>query len=686
MKKPKPPAPDADRQPALVAMTLQTRLAPVVPGSIDAEARTVEVVWSAGARVRRYDYMRGRVYEEELSLDPAHVDLARLNAGAPLLDTHNHWELGGVIGVVEKAWVKDGEGRALVRFSERAEVAPIFADVKTGIIRNVSVGYEVRKYEITEEEGKPPLYRATDWAPLEISLVPVGADAAAGTRADPGVPTTACEFVNRASAQTEEDTAMKDDTPTAGAAAAPGSNTPAPQSPDAARAAAPAPDPETIRRDAVEAERKRGQDIRARTTAVGLPAEVADDLIARGVATEHVANALIDEIAKRGGAGTARPGITMGRSSEDPAEQRATFVEALCARAASLSPALGFAPTERARSYVNMPVMGMLAEYARLRGVRIDPYLPPAAMFDRLVGERALSTSDFPIILADAGRKIMVKAYELAAPTYRLIFAKKPFRDFKPHNHIRAGDFPVLLEKGETAEFKYGSMGEAKNPIVLGTFGRIVGLSRRVLINDDMGAFTNMPEKGGRRVADFENATAWGQAALNSYGGPTILEKNLPNGRPLFHADHGNLAGSGAAIAIASVGAGRAAMMKQKSLDGLMINPMPRYLVTSPDKFTDAESFCAVNVVAAKDADANPFKGRLTPLSDGNLTGLGNAWHLYADPAVVETLVYGYLEGAAGPQFAVREGFTTDGIEFRLFVDFAAGAVDYRGAYKNPGA
>ena len=71
-------------------------------------------------------------------------------------------------------------GRATVRFSDRLDVEPIWQDVRGGIIRNVSVGYAVRAYEIREEEGTVPVWTAVDWQPLELSAVPIGADGAAG--------------------------------------------------------------------------------------------------------------------------------------------------------------------------------------------------------------------------------------------------------------------------------------------------------------------------------------------------------------------------------------------------------------------------------------------------------------------------------------------------------------------------
>lgn len=166
----------------LVQMPQQRRLAPVQ--SIKADTRTVQVMWSAGARVRRYDWWDDEVFFEELDMSPDAVDMSRLNGGAPVLDTHNRYSLDGVLGVVENAWLNEGRGFADLRFSERDDVTPIWQDVQGGIIRNVSVAYEILEMR---EVGRDPatgyrIMRAVRWQPYEISLVPIGADQEAGTR------------------------------------------------------------------------------------------------------------------------------------------------------------------------------------------------------------------------------------------------------------------------------------------------------------------------------------------------------------------------------------------------------------------------------------------------------------------------------------------------------------------------
>ncbi len=143
------------------------RMAELAPNSADIDARTVEVVWSAGARVRR-STLFGEPYDEELSLDPDHVRLERLNAGAPFLKVHEVDTLDAVIGSVVpgSARIENGRGIAQVRISERADVEPIWRDIQAGHIRAVSIGYQVHRFEVSKPKAARELWRAVDWTPL----------------------------------------------------------------------------------------------------------------------------------------------------------------------------------------------------------------------------------------------------------------------------------------------------------------------------------------------------------------------------------------------------------------------------------------------------------------------------------------------------------------------------------------
>jgi Caudovirus prohead protease. len=165
-------------------------------GDVNDAARTVDLTFTTGADVVRFDWETGLRFIERLSMDPKHIRLDRLNAGAPLLDSHSAYSIASQIGVVEPGSVTltSKEGRATVRFSKRADVEPFYQDVRDGIIRNVSVGYRVHRFEETAPTSKSamPVRLATDWEPYEISMVPMGADAGARVRSSKDVPTNLC--------------------------------------------------------------------------------------------------------------------------------------------------------------------------------------------------------------------------------------------------------------------------------------------------------------------------------------------------------------------------------------------------------------------------------------------------------------------------------------------------------------
>ncbi|WP_232816470.1 HK97 family phage prohead protease [Paracoccus zhejiangensis] len=167
-------------------ITLLTRRADLAPASADRDARTVEVIWSTGAPVRRRD-MAG-AYAERLSLAPEAVDLSRLQ-GASVLDAHRQSAVRDVLGSVQSASVDGQHGTALIRFSARPEVEPLWQDVLSGILRHVSVGYSVEQWAETTENGARVL-TAVRWTPHEISLVPTPADPGAHIRMETNMPDT----------------------------------------------------------------------------------------------------------------------------------------------------------------------------------------------------------------------------------------------------------------------------------------------------------------------------------------------------------------------------------------------------------------------------------------------------------------------------------------------------------------
>jgi hypothetical protein len=447
---------------------------------------------------------------------------------------------------------------------------------------------------------------------------------------------------------------------------------------------------EPSERDAgVEAERARNQGILQACRAARLPQSFADKLIEDGVALVDAQSRVFKELAlrdspnagPRAGAGPAHQ-LTVG---EDPlVHKRAGIENAILHR---VSPSW-FKLEDVGREYRGLTLLDTARLYLSARGIRVTGMskmeLAGAAL--GLDTRGALHTaSDFANLLADVTNKTLRRAYEEAPQTFTNIARQSSIPDFKPAKRLQIGEAPALLAVDDQGEFTRGTIGEGKEQYQLATYGRVFGISRKALINDDTDAFSRVPMLFGRSARNLESNLVWTQVLSNP---------NMADGVALFHATHANLSATSDAIAVASIGAGRAAMRKQTGVDGTtLINVNPVFLIVPPSKETLADQFVSTNLLASQSSSVNPFAGRLAVISEprlevgiGAVSGSAVSWYLAADPAQIDVVEYAYLEGENGPVVESRIGFDVDGLEIKCRHDFAAKVIDFRGLYKNPGA
>jgi len=209
-----------------------------------------------------------------------------------------------------------------------------------------------------------------------------------------------------------------------------------------------------------------------------------------------------------------------------------------------------------------------------------------------------------------------------------------------------------------------------------------VRVTRQMLVNDDLGAFTDFAAMVGRRVADFENATAY--AALNTANGdgPTLTTGNSP----VFAttAIRANKAVAGSALDLGSLAQGRAAIMRQRSLDGMpiMIGDRMRLLVGPNLELAARQLTFAVE--ADQVTRENVFAGMIEPVVEPMLPA--NRWYLFAHPMAAPVFIHGYLDGTDAPRVTTGAIQGVDGVEISVVFDFGVGAVDWRGGWFNPGS
>lgn len=542
--------------------------------------------------------------------------------------------------------------------------------------RLLPLDYAVHRYEVVEEEDdKLPTYRAVDWEPLELSLVPIGFDDGAKVRSAK----TPAEYEGqRFNTIFEVRSALE---PTVEPAAVPTIQEEDAMTEEEKRAAE-----DKLRREAAEAERLRSLTIRTMARKVKVNDEVfVEDLIARGVPVAEASAALIDKVAEQ--QESTQPNT---RNSQSTVVTGGQDVSVLIAKRSAMMNALDHrcAPTtikleEAGREFRGMRLVDMARECVEMVGGNTRGLMPAEIAKAALGCDRQAmrsagmhSTSDFPLLLGSTVNRTLRAAYELAPQTWRPLGRPTTVPDFRAVTRAALGDIAALEKIKEHGEYQYGTLEEEGAPIKVAKFGKIIAITWEAIVNDDLGAFTRVPQALGAAAAQTESDVVWSLLLGNP---------NYTDNTPIFHADHGNLAASGGAINTTTLAAARAAMRKQKSKAGAFLNLSPEFLIVGPDKELEAYQFTSSNYVPAKNADINDSRNAaLTVIVDARITG--NQWYLYASPGVVDTFEYAYLEGEQGVFTETREGFEVDGMEIKARLVFGAAWIDFRAAYKNPGA
>ena len=660
--------PQANTDQTTQLLPTQLRAAQIEPATFDAAKRTVEVVFTTGAKVRRYDWNRDRLYDEELVVSTDAIDMARMNAGASVLNTHGQYRLEDVIGVVERAWITGTEGRATVRLSDRPELAGLIADIQSGIIRHISAGYSTQAIDMippqdrTDGEHTRWLYRSTRWTPAEISFVPVPADAGSGTRSHPTQGGQPCVFTTRAAAQKTQGNTMPESIDNGGTTAA-AALTPT------VTPAIPAATPIATTADT------RAADIADLCARHGVPT-LASGLIRAGSTVDAAGLAVLSELARRDAAAGGHRNVTPITTVRDEMTVRMAGIEQAILHRVAASTQLD----DNGKQYRGLSLIEMGRDFLESHGQNTRG-LDRMTLASRMLNFRAagpMGTSDFSSLFANVANKRLRSAYDENAGTYALWARRAPNApDFKNMSVVQLAGAPDLLQTNEAGEFKYGAMSDGGETYAMLTYGRIVSLTRQAIVNDDLRAFERMVTAFGFAARRLENRTVYAQLTANA---------NLADGTALFAAGHSNLV-TGSALAIATLGAGRTAMRLQKGLQNEELNLAPSYLIVPAALEQTAYNLTSANYVPSTKSEINEFRagGRTSvapivePVLDANSA---TSWYLAASNSQVHTVEYCYLDGAEGPVIESEVGFETDGVSYKCRLDFAAKAVDHRGLLK----
>lgn len=297
----------------------------------------------------------------------------------------------------------------------------------------------------------------------------------------------------------------------------------------------------------------------------------------------------------------------------------------------------------------------------------------------------ALSTSDFPAILGDTIEKALRRGYEQELGTHSAWVRRSFVPDFKEQTRVILGAMPDLLPVLEGGEYKHGAVDEDKSvPFRVEKFGRIIEVTWEMLVNDDLGALTRIPQGLGQAARRKEADLVY--SLFDSNG------QTMQDGNALFHASHGNLASSSTALDEAALAKGRLLLRKQTSVGGGALNLTPKFLLVPPEMESAAEKVLAassIHVSAGLENATPEWIRRLQLIVESRLPS--TAAYLLADNNQIDTVELATLEDEAptigkpiGPHVSEEDGFDNDTKKFKVRLTAGARFLDWRGVVKLP--
>lgn len=667
------------------------------PQSLDDENRTVEAVYNTDEPVTRYSWEYGE-FLLILSQDAGAVDLKRFNSGrAPLLKDHDKFNIDSVIGKVVSAT----NTTAKIQFSDDEESLKYYNKVKNGFLGNVSMGVHISelmnitaKYyaetEGIEDENelinKPIVLLATQYQPSELSLVAVPAlsDAHVFSK-KPLQKTGISERLKTEEIQTMNEKELKrlaelraktelsavESAELAGLEAKVQELSQGAKKPESAKVVSETPKAtsETLSAKdielAVQEESSRVKTIFSLAQEHGFDQAYAQELADKKIDGKPISikDAKLEILDKAVRTQESKIGEFSGRISVGVSADEKEFALMESALSHRINPSEN--EFIRDNKFSHMRLLDLAKYCLQKNGVNTD------LMSARDIAWQAMaSTSDFPKAFQAVVNKSLNQAYTATPRTFLPFVVERTASDFKTLRNIDLSEFDGLDKLSEGGEYKYGTITEGEETYALASFGKIARVTRKMIINDDIGVIARMLDMMGEAVSRMESDQVYAQVLGT---GATMAD-----GNPLFHADHNNTVTATLTADASGIDKVDQLLMAQKGpKDKDPLGLTGKYLVYGPkNKLLAHQMLAPIN--ATKAGDNNPYVNEFEPILEHRITN--KDYMLFADPRRRAAIEIAYLLGNKNPFTERNVDFKTDSIEFKVRHDFAAKAVDYRAA------
>lgn len=291
----------------------------------------------------------------------------------------------------------------------------------------------------------------------------------------------------------------------------------------------------------------------------------------------------------------------------------------------------------------------------------------------------AASSVSFTSLMTDSARKHMMDSYQSASGVARRLAKILTAQDFKTHTgHALTGE-EILEKLTDGGEIKHGTLADKSFSYSVETYGRMYGLTRNDLINDDLGALTDVPKKIGVAAGRTEEKMFWDMV---------LASESEAAGKFVSFAG-GNLL-YGTELSIEGLTAILQAFADMVDDHGQsIIVPMRTLVVPSALYGTAKALHASTHIVTtggsskAKDPSTNIHAGAFDPLMVPHLRNYPTAWYGFADPSVTAAYGIAFLRGKSEPTVEqVETAPNVLGVQWRGYFDLGVCRIDKRGVVK----
>lgn len=298
----------------------------------------------------------------------------------------------------------------------------------------------------------------------------------------------------------------------------------------------------------------------------------------------------------------------------------------------------------------------------------------------------ALSTGDFPLLLANVANKFLRGAFGAEPMTHEPMVYDRAVRDTRQVAILSMGSVDALPTVVAGTEYTYATIGEAREVYNLAKFGKVLPLTIETLMSDDLGAFGRLGAELGRAAARTEKGLIYGSTGVlgsNSGAGQTMAAHGAIAAASLIHSTHGN-AGTTGALSSTTLAELRKLMLAQTDDDGNIIGGlMPQYLYVPAALLDAAEILQQQRYVAtAASGAAAQWIAGLKVVAEPRLDAYNSAsrYWLFSGRPFIERA---RLQGEPAPTITTIEQPENDSIGYKVRYWCATKAADWRDIASN---